>query len=135
VVVVDSSVWIDFFSGRDSPERGVLRTLLSQAEARIVLPDLVLFEVLRGFRSERDLRQARQLFAGLSVEPTVGEALAQEAADQYRRLRSLGFSVRSPVDALIASFCIDRGHVLLHRDRDFLPYAEHCGLRVWQALH
>ena len=88
--------------------RAVLRTLLSQAEARIVLPDLVLFEVLRGFRSERDLRQARQLFTGLSVEATVGEALAQEAADQYRRLRSLGFSVRSPVDALIASFCIDR---------------------------
>jgi predicted nucleic acid-binding protein len=131
VVVADSSVWIDFFAGVDSPARATLRQLLSDGEARIVVPDLVLFEVLRGFRSEREYRQARALLESLSVEPVGGHALAIEAAQHYRSLRASGITVRGSLDVLIASFCIDRGYALLHRDRDFDAFERQRGLRGW----
>jgi predicted nucleic acid-binding protein len=89
VLVVDSSVWIDFFNGRDStrcgPSCGACST---RAKIRLVVPDLVLFEVLRGFRDERDHRQARTLLEGLSVEPACDPDLALHAADHYRSLRA-----------------------------------------------
>jgi predicted nucleic acid-binding protein len=131
MVVVDSSVWIDFFNARLSPARETLRRLLADAEVRIVVPDLVLFEVLRGFRSERDYRQARDMLHGFGVEPTGDVALADEAAQHYRSLRARGFTVRSGIDVLIATFCIDRGYTLLHRDRDFDLFEQLRGLRGW----
>ena len=100
-------------------------------EIRIVVPDLVLFEVLRGFRGEREYRQARALLESLSVEPVGGHALAVEAAQHYRSLRASGITVRSSLDVLIASFCIDRGYALLHRDRDFEAFERLRGLRGW----
>lgn len=132
MVVADSSVWIDFFAGVDSPARATLRQLLRDGEVRIVVPDLVLFEVLRGFRSEREYRQARALLESLSVEPVGGHALAIEAAQHYRSLRASGITVRSSLDVLIASFCIDRGYTLLHRDRDFDAFERLRGLRGWR---
>ncbi|MBI3155551.1 MAG: PIN domain nuclease [Burkholderiales bacterium] len=132
MVVADSSVWIDFFAGVDSPARATLRQLLSDGEVRIVVPDLVLFEVLRGFRSEREYRQARALLESLSVEPVGGHALAIEAAQHYRSLRASGITVRGSLDVLIASFCIDRGYALLHRDRDFDAFERLRGLRGWR---
>ncbi len=132
MVVADSSAWIDFFAGFDSPARTTLRQLLRDGEVRIVVPDLVLFEVLRGFRSEREYRQARALLESLSVEPVGGHALAIEAAQHYRSLRASGITVRSSLDVLIASFCIDRGYALLHRDRDFDAFERLRGLRGWR---
>ncbi|MCY7318976.1 MAG: PIN domain nuclease [Ramlibacter sp.] len=132
MLVVDSSVWIDYFSGNPSPARDTLRRLLLQGEVRVVVPDLVLFEVLRGFRHEREFRQARILMESLSVEAVGGGAMALEAAQHYRSLRAMGFTVRSGVDVLIATFCIDRGYALLHRDRDFDVFEEARGLRTWR---
>ncbi|MBL8324862.1 MAG: PIN domain-containing protein [Rubrivivax sp.] len=132
MLVVDSSVWIDFFNARRSPGREMLRSLLDQGEVRIVVPDLVLFEVLRGFRLERDLRTARALFAELSVEAALEPGLALEAAEHYRSLRARGHTVRSPIDVLLAAFCIDRDYALLHNDRDFVALAALRGLREWR---
>ncbi len=132
MLVVDSSVWIDYFSGNPSPARATLRRILHDGEVRVVVPDLVLFEVLRGFRHEREFRQARVLMESLSIEVVGGAAMALEAAQQYRSLRSLGFTVRNGVDVLIATFCIDKGYALLHKDRDFDVFEQVRGLRAWR---
>ena len=132
MLVADSSVWIDFFAGRSSPARDTLRRLLSEGEVRLVVPDLVLFEVLRGFRLEREFRQARALLETLSIEVVGGADLALEAAQHYRSLRAAGVTVRSGNDVLIAAFCIDRGYALLHCDRDFDAFEHLRGLRAWR---
>jgi predicted nucleic acid-binding protein len=132
VVVVDSSVWVDFFNAAETPGRTVLRRLLADGETRIVVPDLVLYEVLRGFRHERDYLQAEALMATLDVEATAEPALARRAANHFRHLRAVGITVRSSIDVLIATFCIDRGYTLLHGDRDFDAFEELRGLRAWR---
>ncbi len=134
MVVVDSSVWIDLFAGRENGATAALEQLLSDGQARLVLPDLVLFEVLRGFRSEGDLRIARSLLSTLPTESTGGADLARNAADQVRRLRRLGLTMRSGIDCLIATFCIERDFALLHRDRDYDAYVDHLGLQAWPHL-
>ena len=131
MLVVDSSVWIDYFNARDSQARHELRRLLADGHTRLVVPDLVLFEVLRGFRDERALRQARLLLQTLSVEPCGGEDLALAAAGHYRQLRARGITVRSAIDVMVAAFCIDNDYLLLHSDRDYDAIATHRGLRVW----
>lgn len=131
MLVVDSSVWIDFFNGRESPGRATLRRLLNDGEVRVVVPDLVLYEVLRGFRLEREHRHARALLESLGVESTGGTALALEAAQHYRALRAAGFTVRNGIDVLIATFCIENGYSLLHADRDFNAFESLRGLRTW----
>jgi predicted nucleic acid-binding protein len=132
VLVVDSSVWIDFFASRESPARAILRRLLDEGEVRIVVPDLVLFEVLRGFRHERDHREARLLMERLNIEDTGGAALALAAAQHYRSLRAQGVTVRSSIDVLVATFCIENDYALLHRDRDFQAFERLRGLRGWR---
>ncbi len=132
MLVVDSSVWIDYFNGVPNAARATLRRLLDEGEVRLVVPDLVLFEVLRGFRHERDLRQARTLMESLSVEDTGGAEMALAAAHHYRSLRAAGITVRSALDVLVASFCIERDYALLHRDRDFDAFELQRGLRGWQ---
>lgn len=130
MVVVDSGVWIDFFNGANTPQNQALRDLLTHGEATLVAPDLVLYEVLRGFRHERDYLQARQLMLSMTIEPTGGESLAQHADQHYRSLRAVGITVRSAIDVLVATFCISRGDALLHRDRDFDAFEELRGLRA-----
>lgn len=132
MLVVDSSVWIDFFLARPSTARALLRSLLDRGDVRIVIPDLVLFEVLRGFRHERDYRQARLLLEGLHVESTADPALALTAAQHYRSLRAHGITVRSAIDVLVATFCIEKDYALLHHDRDFDAFESRRGLRVWK---
>jgi len=132
MVVVDSGVWIDFFNGADTRERATLRRLLTAGEATLVVPDLVLYEVLRGFRREREYLQAEALMMTLDVEPTGDVALARRAAAHYRSLRAVGIAVRSAIDVLIAAFCIERGYTLLHRDRDFDAFEDLRGLRAWR---
>ncbi|MDR1967656.1 MAG: PIN domain nuclease [Burkholderiaceae bacterium] len=131
MLVVDSSVWIDFFNARESAARDELRRLLADGHTRLVVPDLVLYEVLRGFRSERALRQARLLMQSFSVESCSNEDVALAAAEHYRHLRAKGITVRSAIDVLIAAFCIERDYLLLHNDRDFGAIAILRGLRVW----
>ena len=132
MLVVDSSVWIDYFNDAEHPAVGMLQQLLDHGEVRIVVPDLVLFEVLRGFRHEHDQRQARRLMESLSVEATGGVDLALAAVQHYRSLRAQGYTVRSGIDALVASYCIENDYALLHRDRDFHAFEQLRGLRGWR---
>ena len=131
MVVVDSSVWIDFLRGVVNPATDELARLLQGAAVRLVVPDLVLFEVLRGFRDEREHRKASELLRAVGVEATGGEALAMAAAQHYRILRQAGVTPRSAIDVLIAAFCIERDYLLLHADRDFDAFQSRRGLRVW----
>ena len=132
MLVVDSSVWVDYFNGAQAHHAELLDQLLARGEIRIVVPDLVLFEVLRGFRQERDLRTARALMEGLSIEATMGEDTALAATEHYRNLRSRGHTVRSAIDVLVATFCIERDYALLHNDGDYDAFELHRGLRVWR---
>ena len=132
MLVVDSSVWIDFFRGAETPSVDLLAQLLQRGEVRLVVPDLVLFEVLRGFRQEQALRTARRLMQSLDVESSVDPTQAVAAVEHYRHLRAQGYTVRSAVDVLVATFCIERDYVLLHDDRDFDAFELHRGLRVWR---
>ena len=132
MLVVDSSVWIDFFVDRPTAACDALDRLLADGHTRLVVPDLVLYEVLRGFRDERALRQARLLLQTLSVEPCGGEDIALAAAEHYRLLRARGITVRSSIDVMIAAFCIEQDYLLLHSDRDFEVMHHLRGLRVWE---
>lgn len=132
MLVVDSGIWIDFFNGVDRPVVGLLQQLLDHGEVRLVVPDLVLFEVLRGFRHERDHRQARLLMESLDVESTGGAELALAAATHYRSLRAHGVTIASAIDVLLAAWCIEQDYALLHRDADFDAFETHRGLRVWR---
>jgi predicted nucleic acid-binding protein len=128
MIVVDSSVWIDYFNGRSSVETEMLDGLLG--ERQIVVGDLVLTEVLQGFRSDRDFRQTRRLLAAFPVVTMVGPQLAVRAAEHYRRLRRLGLTVRKTIDVMIGTYCIAKQLPLLHADADFNPMVRHLGLRL-----
>lgn len=135
MIVVDSSVWVDFFRGTASGERDTLRELITQAPSQVIVPDLVLYEVLCGFRDERQKRLAVDAFQALNCVEGLDLPGAERAAQRHRELRAKGITIRSHIDVMLASFCIDRDLVLLQRDRDFLPFAEQFGLRLLQPLH
>ncbi len=128
MVVVDSSVWIDFFNGVSSRATDILRELLP-AE-RLLIGDLILVEVLSGFREEADFEEARRLLAALKYADMVGAEVAVSAARNYRLLRRNGVTVRKTVDVIIASFCVLSRCDLLHSDRDLDAMSPHLGLRT-----
>ncbi len=132
MILVDSSVWIDFFNGREGNAVERLADLLEDGAAPLAMADLVLFEVLRGFRHQQDFLAARRSLAALPVMDIGGERNAVSAAEHYRILRGLGVTVRSPVDVLLASYCIEHDHALLHNDRDFDTMEALRGLKVWR---
>ncbi len=132
MILVDSSVWIDFFNGREGGAVERLVELLEDGAAPLAMADLVLFEVLRGFRQPQDFLAARRTLAALPVLGIGGERNAVHAAEHYRILRGHGVTVRSPVDVLLASYCIEHDHALLHNDRDFDPMEALRGLKVWR---
>jgi predicted nucleic acid-binding protein len=128
VIVVDSSVWIDFFNGVSSPEVERLDGLLGVTP--LAIGDLILVEVMQGFRNERDVATARQLFRSLALLPMLGGSNAWKAADNYRQLRNRGITVRKTIDGIIATACIEANLPLLFSDRDFVPFVEHLGLEA-----
>jgi len=128
MIVVDSSVWIDYFNGQPSVETEALHGFLG--ERQIVVGDLILTEVLQGFRSDRDFRQARRLLSAFPIVTMVGPELAVRAAEHYRRLRRLGVTVRKTIDIMIGTYCIARQLPLLHADTDFEPMVRYLGLRL-----
>lgn len=128
MIVVDSSVWIDLLNANRTPETVWLRSILGQRP--IAIPDLSVTEVLQGARSERDFRFILALIGRAPVIPITDVHVAVEAARNYRRLRTKGFTIRKTIDTLIATRCIIDGHELLHSDRDFDPFVEHLGLRL-----
>ena len=127
MILVDSSVWIDYFRGTVTPQSEKLESLLGTEP--IATGDLILTEVLQGFISDRDFNQARKLLTSLVVVNLAGQEIAIQAAKNFRALRALGVSVRKTIDTLIATRCIEGGLPLLYSDRDFDPFVEHLGLR------
>nr|WP_228486851.1 PIN domain nuclease [Paludibaculum fermentans] len=125
---MDSSVWIDYFNGVDTPQTEKLDDLLGQEP--LAVGDLILTEVLQGFSDERDFQQASKLLTSLEVVELGGQAVALQAARNFRALRNLGITVRKTIDTVIATRCIESGYELLHNDRDFEPFSKHLGLRV-----
>lgn len=128
MILVDTSVWIDYFNGRDTPEAGKLDALLGNEPLGI--GDLILTEILQGFRSDADYRKAKELLRALTLFEMLGVDRAIRSADHYRELRKRGITVRKTADVIIATFCIVENHSLLFSDRDFLPFVEHFGLRA-----
>jgi len=127
VILVDSSVWIDYFRGTSTPEAEALDALLG-AEP-IATGDLILTEVLQGFVSDRDFNQAKKLLTSLVIVDLAGQAIAVQAAKNFRVLRAHGITVRKTIDTVIATRCIESRLSLLYSDRDFDPFVEHLGLR------
>ena len=127
MILVDSSVWIDYFRGTTTPQSDRLDALLGSEP--LVTGDLVLTKVLRGFRSDRDFNRAGRLLTSLIVVDLAGRDVAIQAARNFRILRTMGISVRKTIDAVIATRCIASGFMLLYSDRDFDPFVRHLGLR------
>ena len=127
MIVVDSSVWISYFSSSSqTPQTQLLDDLLGRE--KIVVGDLILAEVLRGFRSDRDYRNAKSLLASLDYRGMIGREIALLSAANCRRLRKKGITVRKSIDCLIATFCITERLPLLHADDDFRAFEKHLGL-------
>jgi predicted nucleic acid-binding protein len=126
VIVVDSSVWIDFLNGRNAPHVERLRAILGTDE--IIVGDLMLCEVLQGLDGERSARQVESLLRRFEIVPMAGEGIAVAAARNFRSLRRRGITIRKTIDLLIGTWCIENRRPLLHHDRDFRPMARHLGL-------
>ena len=127
MILVDSSVWIDYFRGVTTRQSEFLDSLLGNQV--VLIGDLILAEVLQGFASDRDFREARKLLTSLVVINLGGKDIAIQAAKNFRSLRALGVTVRKTIDTVIATRCIMSGYKLLYSDRDFDPFVKHLKLR------
>jgi predicted nucleic acid-binding protein len=128
VILVDSSVWIDYFRSADTPQVALLDSLLGRST--LAVGDLIAAEVLQGVRDERELKLVKQALEAFDHIDVVGYHIAVKASENYRTLRAMGITIRKTIDTLIATRCIEDGLTLLHADKDFLPFAEHLGLKV-----
>ena len=131
MILVDSSVWIDYFRGSGTWQTDRLDGLLGNQP--LAVGDVILTEVLQGFASAKDFNRARKLLTSLVLLEIGGQDLAIQAARNHRALRALGVTVRKTIDTLIATRCIESGYTLLHAERDFEPFMLHLGLRC--VLH
>ena len=128
MILVDSSVWIDHFNGKMTAEVGSLHNFLDRGE--VLVGDLVMTEVLQGFKHNRDFDLALRFMRALTVVEIVNEKIALQAAVNHRLLRSKGISIRKTIDTLIATCCIENGHTLLYSDRDFDPFVKLLGMKT-----
>ena len=128
MILVDSSVWIDYFRGDATPSTELLDTLLGNEP--LAIGDLILTEVLQGFDSVRYFNRAKKLLTSLTVVELGGQEVAIQAAKNFRALRALGVTVRKTIDTIIATRCIESDYTLLHSDRDFEPFVKNLGLRA-----
>ena len=126
MILVDSSVWIDYFNGISTWQTDLLDTYLSKVP--VIIGDLILTEVLQGFRSDKDYETAKNFLSALPFRQIGGYNVAVQSAQYYRRLRKDGVTVRKTIDIIIGTFCIIEGLILLHDDRDFDPMVSHFSL-------
>lgn len=126
MILVDSSVWIDYFNGVTCRETDLLDDLLGRES--ILMGDIILTEVLQGFANDKDFQQAKRLLNPLPFKEMLGHKIALKSAENYRLLRKQGITVRKTIDVMIGTFCIVNLLPLLHRDRDFDPMEHHLGL-------
>jgi predicted nucleic acid-binding protein len=128
MLIVDSTVWVDYFNGTENSQTDYLFQIVDKTP--ILMGDLILAEVLQGFRDDADFEKARRVFGKYMQVEMVNPELALQSARNYRLLRRRGITVRKTVDSLIATYCIEKGHTLLHSDSDFDGYEKYLGLSV-----
>lgn len=128
MILVDSSVWIDYFNGKKTSRTDWLDASLGTIP--VIMGDLILTEVLQGFQRDKDFTIARDLLSGLPFMAMGGRTLALDSAMNYRLLRKKGVTVRKTIDVMIGTFCIHHALPLLHDDRDFEPMVPHLGLQI-----
>ena len=126
MIMVDTSVWIDYFNGKVSPETNSLDNVLT--EGNVVIGDLILLEILQGLRTDKDYNLAKQNLKNLDQYELFGKQMVEKCATNYRSLRKKGITIRKTADVIIATFCIENNMPLLFSDRDFLPFVEHLKL-------
>jgi len=129
MILVDSSVWIDYLNGKRSWQTDLLDHMLSNVP--IIMGDLILAEVLQGFKSDKDYEAAKAYLSELPFRQMGGYNVALQSAQNHRQLRKAGVTVRKTIDIIIATFCIIEGLTLLHDDRDFNPIASHFPLKAF----
>lgn len=128
MLVVDTSVWVDYFNGVENPQTDFLHALLDKTP--ILIGDIILADVLQGFRHDPDFEKVRRVLGKYTQVGMVSPALAVQRARNFRFLRQKGITIRKTIESLIAMYCIENDHELLHNDSDFDGYEEHLGLRI-----
>jgi len=128
MLLVDSTVWVDYFNGIENPQTDYLHQIVDKTP--ILVGDLILVEVLQGFREDADFEKARRALGKYMQVEMVDPELALQSARNYRLLRRKGITVRKTIDSLIATYCMENEHKLLHNDSDFEGYEKHLGLKV-----
>ncbi len=128
MILVDSSVWIDYFNGTETLATKKLDNLLGVQP--LCTGDLILAEVLQGFRLDQDYQAAKSLLCSLPVHAMLGVTLSLKSAENFRQLRKQGITIRKTIDTMIATFCIENELSLLHSDKDFQPFQQFLGLQV-----
>jgi predicted nucleic acid-binding protein len=128
MILVDSSVWIDYFRSAETAQVALLDSLFGRS--RLAVGDLIAAEVLQGVRDEREFKLVKKTLDAFDHIDLVGYDLAVRASENYRSLRAKGVTIRKTIDTIIATRCIEDKLTLLHADRDFLPFVEHFGLKV-----
>jgi predicted nucleic acid-binding protein len=128
VILVDSTVWIDYFRSADTPQVALLDSYFGRS--RLAVGDLIAAEVLQGVRDAREFKLVKKTLDAFDHIDLVGYELAIKASENYRFLRDRGITIRKTIDTLIATYCIENDVTLLHADRDFVPFTKHLGLRA-----
>lgn len=126
MILVDTSVWIDYFNGVENPHTDLLD--LSIVEGTVAIGDLIFLEILQGIHNDKDYRKTQQSLLALDQYEMFGKAMTVKCADNYRALRKKGITIRKTADVIIATFCIENRLPLLFLDRDFIPFVDHLGL-------
>lgn len=132
MILVDTSVWIDFLKGVNSPKRRVLHTLIEE-ERDIAITEIILTEILQGIKEDKEFRQVKDYLLAFPIYGPSGTETYLKAAEIYRTCRKKGKTVRKTVDCIIAAICIENSLTLLHKDRDFEPIEAHAGLQCYTA--
>lgn len=128
MIIADTSVWIEYVRGIDTPQTDLLDYEL--LHDRVATGDLIIVEFLQGYREEKDIKIAKQIMDRLQYYDFLGKEMAIISAENYRKLRKYGVTVRKTIDVIIGTFCLEKGFELLHNDRDFDPMEQYLGLKV-----
>jgi predicted nucleic acid-binding protein len=128
LIVVDTSVLIDHFRGRRGAPLDLFATVVDREQ--VLIGDIMVLEILQGAGSHGEARRLESLLAEFEVAEMMSLPLAVRAADNYRRLRDIGVTLRATADLIIGTYCIEHGHSLLHSDRDFDAMRDHLGLKT-----
>jgi predicted nucleic acid-binding protein len=128
MIVVDSSVWIDYFNGKKTSHTDWLDSALGKIP--VLMGDLILVKVLQGFQNNREFKIARDLLLDMPFMPMAGGEIALRGAENYRILRKKGVTVRKTIDVIIGTFCIQHRLALLHDDKDLDPLVKFLGLKI-----